>query len=97
MPLILTLRVAPASGKQKAMLDKNGRLKIYLKSQAERGQANKELMRYLSCKLKISTNDITIIAGETARIKLIKINKDITQQELMTALEIEVQMKLLEG
>ena len=58
MTLTCTIKVVPRSGKQKAVLDKTGRLKIYLKSPPEDGKANKELISYMSGMLKVPQNDI---------------------------------------
>ena len=58
MTLTCTIKVVPRSGKQKAVLDKTGRLKIYLKSPPEDGKANKELISYMSSMLKVPQNDI---------------------------------------
>ena len=65
MPLILLVKVAPCSGVNKFVLDKTGTLKIYLKSPAERGKANQELVALLAKELDVRRNEIEIISGLT--------------------------------
>ena len=94
MTLTCTIKVVPKSGKQKAVLDKTGRLKIYLKSPPEDGKANKELVSYLSRVLKIPQRDIVIFVGEHGRTKMLKIHKEITFEQLLGFLDIVQQTKL---
>ena len=95
MTLTCTIKVFPKSGKQKAVLDKTGRLKIYLKSVAEDGKANKELISYMSSMLKIPQQDIVIFVGEHGRTKMLKIYKDITFEQLLDFLDITQQTTLI--
>jgi uncharacterized protein len=94
MGLMIDLRVAPASGKLKAIIDKAGMLKIYLKNQAEDGKANKELVTFLAKSLGIPQNTIIIMSGLTARKKRIFIDAQITLQQLLGALNIDQQLPL---
>ena len=95
MTLTCTIKVVPRSGKQKAVLDKTGRLKIYLKSPPEDGKANKELISYMSSMLKVPQNDIVIFVGEHGRTKMLKINKDITFEQLLAFFDIVQQTTLI--
>jgi len=95
MPFTCTIKVIPGSKKQKAVLDKTGRLKLYLKSQAQEGKANKELISYISAMVKIPQRDIVIFAGEHARTKIIKITTDITFEKLLTCFDIVIQSTLI--
>ena len=90
-----TVKVVPKSGKQKAILDKTGRLKIYLKSVAEDGKANKELISYFSRILKIPQQDIVIFVGEHGRTKMLKIYKDISFEQLLSSFDIAQQTTLI--
>ncbi len=89
MPLIITIKVVPNSGKNMWVLDKNGILKCYVKSAAQKGKANKELMSFLSKSLKVPRNDIEIVAGATARIKRIKLSIEITFADVLQRLGID--------
>lgn len=86
MALIITLKVVPSSGHQKIILDKSGNLKCYLKSPPEKGKANKELIDLLAEKLSCSKNIIEIIGGLTSRAKKIKIETDLTFDDLLVVL-----------
>ena len=95
MTLTCTIKVVPKSGRQKAVLDKTGRLKIYLKSIAEDGKANKELISYLSSTLNIPQQDILIFVGEHGRTKILKIYKDISFEQLLSFFDIAQQTTLI--
>lgn len=89
MALVITLKVMPSSGKNGCQLDKNGSLKCFLKSAAENGKANNELIKTISHALKIATNDVEIISGATSQKKMIKIHTALTLEQLLNALGIE--------
>jgi len=95
MPLQIIVKVAPSSGRQIWTLDKSGNLKCFLKSPAEKGLANKELIKTLANALRISQDTITILGGLTSRTKRILIQTTMTTQELEAILGIERQQSLL--
>lgn len=78
MALTIKVKVMPNSGKSLWQIDKNGQLKCFLKSQPEKGAANKELIKTLSKLLQIPQMDIEIVSGLTDRNKLIKIHTSLT-------------------
>jgi uncharacterized protein (TIGR00251 family) len=88
MSLIVTIKVVPSSGRQKWALDKSGVIKCYLKSPAEKGKANEELIKFLASTLKIPQAMITIISGATARTKKIKIASAISESQLLEKLAL---------
>jgi hypothetical protein len=88
MPLSIEIKVIPASGKQKCILEGENSLKCYLKSSPERGKANTELIRFLSKKLKIPQFRIKIMSGATLRRKSIKIYEEIEFEEVCEKLGI---------
>ena len=47
--------------------------KIRLKAPAEKGKANKELIKFLSSHYQVPKENVSIISGKTDRLKLIKI------------------------
>jgi len=94
MPLMLTIKVVPGSGRQRCLLDKSGVLKCFLKSPPERGKANTELCSLFSKALGLPRADVTIMLGATARKKVLKIDADITHEQVYRALGIEWQMTL---
>lgn len=95
MALLISLKVVPNTGSQKCSLDKSNTLKITLKSSAEKGKANAELIKLLSKKLKLPQEKVSIVLGTTARKKRIKIDADIRREQLLTALGIEKQKNII--
>lgn len=73
MALRVEVTVLPAAGHQKIMLDKQGRLKVHLKSQAEKGKANIELLTLFAKKLKIPRMSVELLTGATSRKKIVLI------------------------
>ncbi len=95
MPLQIVIKVTPSSGRQGWTLDKSGKLKCFLKSPAEKGLANKELIKTLANALRVGQDAITILGGLTSRTKRILIQTTMTIQELEAILGIERQQSLL--
>lgn len=89
MALIISLKVVPSSGRQECVLDKSGELKCYVKSQPERGLANKELINFLSKALKVPQVSIMLLSGDTARKKKIKIDGLETYEQLLKLLKLD--------
>lgn len=94
MPLVFDVKVVPSSGKSECKLDKNGALKCYVKSPPENGKANKELVKMLAKGLGLAQGEVEIMAGETSRNKRIKINLNITFEDLLARVGIERQIGL---
>ncbi len=92
MALIVQIKVVPSSGQSRWIIDKSGILKGYLKNPAERGLANEELVKTIAKALRITQNHITIVSGATDRNKRIKIDTNITYEQLLAALGIERQL-----
>ena len=69
---VIGVKVIPASGVNKIVGMKSGELVVKVKAQAERGKANKELVKYLSSVFNISKGDIIIISGEKSHHKRVK-------------------------
>jgi uncharacterized protein (TIGR00251 family) len=91
----IEVKVFPSAGRVKWLFE-NDRLKCYLLSPAEKNKANNELIKLLAQALKISQDKITIVLGATNRIKRIKIDKDLTLQDVLEALGLaeDQQMEL---
>ncbi|MFA5074536.1 MAG: DUF167 domain-containing protein [Candidatus Babeliales bacterium] len=90
----MDIKVVPNSGKQQFTLDKSGIIKCFLKNPPESGKANAELIKFLAEKLKITKDNVVILLGTTARKKRIKINLNITLDELESKLGIIRQLKI---
>ena len=74
--LYLRLKINPSSAKSEikdVMADET--IKMNISAPAEKGKANKELIKFLSKQFKIDKNNIKIISGAGDRLKLVKIIK----------------------
>jgi len=96
MALIFDIKVVPSSGKKGCLIDKTGQLKCYLKSQPEKGKANNELIKNLSQALKITQDMIEIVGGKQDRKKRIKIESELSYNQLLAALGIEQQINMFD-
>lgn len=83
MALIIELKVVPKARASKIIQDKSGLFVVHVKSPAEDGKANKELIKLLSQLLKVPQVDIEIMQGLTSRKKKIKITGSLTLEQLM--------------
>jgi uncharacterized protein (TIGR00251 family) len=97
MALIFNVKVTPSSGKNCWVLDKSGMLKCYVKSQAEQGKANQEIIKNIAKAIGITQDNIAIIAGSQKRRKRIKIDIDISYDRLLELFGIQTQMKLFKN
>jgi uncharacterized protein len=94
MAFIFDLKVFPSSGRKGWAIDKTGNLKCYLKSPAEQGKANEELIKSLSKALGITQDMISISSGAQSRKKRIKVDADMTYNKLLELLGIDWQMDM---
>jgi len=94
MAFIFDVKVTPGSSKKGWSIDKMGGLKCHLKSPAEQGKANDELIKNLSKALGIPQDMISIIAGKQAKKKRIRIDVEMTYNRLLELLGIDWQMDM---
>jgi len=94
MPFIFEVKVFPGSRKKGWIIDKTGRLKCYIKSPAENGKANEELIKSLSHALSIPQDLISIAGGLQSNKKRIQINTDMTFNKLLELLAIDWPMDM---
>jgi hypothetical protein len=90
--IVIEVKVVPSSGRSECKVEVMGNLKCYVKSAPENGKANKELIRLFARQLGISASDVDILSGETSRTKRIKINLNITFDELVARMGLERQI-----
>jgi len=93
MSLIIAIKVVPGSGQQKWVIGKNGELKAYLKSQPEKGLANKELIKMIAHALRIPQDAVHLLSGDKARTKKIKIETPITYEIFLATLGLALPEK----
>jgi uncharacterized protein len=94
MAFIFDVKVIPSAGKKGWSLDKSGNLKCHLKSPAEQGKANDELIKSLSKHLGITQSMVSIVSGAQSRKKRIKVDVDMTYNKLLELLGIDWQMDM---
>jgi len=92
----ITIKVIPGAGFNAWKRDKSGTLICYLKSQPEKGLANKELICLLAKELRIRQQDILIITGLTHRRKMVGIVGFDTGDQVISQLGVDKQDKQLD-
>lgn len=71
----LRIKVTPKSSKTEiGEILADGTIKIRIKAAPEKNKANKELIKFLSNEMYVPQENISIIAGKSDRLKLVKIN-----------------------
>ncbi len=90
----ITIKAVPSSGRRLVTLDKQGRLKCYLKSSPEGGKANKELIEVVSEALSISKRSVIIVQGLTSRNKVLEIEGFSSLEQLLLKLGLGEQQKV---
>ncbi len=63
-----SLHVVPSSGRQELVIDKNGKLRLFLKSQPEHNKANLELIKFFKKEYKVT---VEIVQGKRAHRKVL--------------------------
>ncbi len=94
MAFVFDIKVIPNSSKKGWVVDKSGTLKCHLKSVAEQGKANDELIKNLSKAIGIPQDMIRIVSGEQLRKKRIQIDVEMTYNRLLELLGVDWQMDM---
>lgn len=94
MALRLEVKVVPSSGKIGCIIDKQQRLKCYLKAQAEEGKANYELVKFFAKMCGVTQRDVDIVSGLISRNKVLLIKTDMTNEQFLQLMGLEKQSKL---
>lgn len=81
----LSVKVIPKSSKNAIVGWENGYLKIRLHAVPEKGEANEELIAFLSDILNIPKSRILLLRGHTGRLKQLEL-VDFTEEELKVLL-----------
>lgn len=66
-------KVTPRAGKNEVLKISDGEYKVKVAAPPEKGKANEAVIKILADYFSISKSSINIIAGKTARIKIIDI------------------------
>ncbi len=74
MALTLQLQTTPNAPRSEIIGWQGDRLKIKVKAPAVEGKANAELLRFLAQSFGVRPNAVTLVRGETARLKVVRID-----------------------
>lgn len=88
--LTIQIKAVPSSGRESWKIDKSGTLKAFLKSPAQKGLANKELIKRIAKLCKVNQDQVVIIQGATIRKKVIKINTLLTYEQFLDLLGLKI-------
>ena len=94
MTLRLEIKVVPGSGKSGCILDKQQKLKCYVKAQAQDGKANQELIKYFAKLLEVRQVDVDIDSGLISRNKILLIRTDLTFEQFLQRAGLGQQTKI---
>lgn len=75
---ILLIKVVPNSHKTEIVGWEGDKLKVRIAAHPEKGEANQELITFLSKQFKIPKSDIEITTGASSRIKRVSILGDVS-------------------
>ena len=78
---ILDAKITPHARQDSIEGYKDGRLCVRLRQVPEKGKANRKLIEFLAEELEIAPSRISILSGETSRLKRLRID-GMTQAEL---------------
>jgi uncharacterized protein (TIGR00251 family) len=73
MSLTLNLQTTPNAPRSEMVGWLGERLKVKVKAPAVEGKANAELLRFLAGHFGVRPNAVTLVRGETARLKTVRI------------------------
>lgn len=84
--IVFDVKVIPRSSRTAIAGLLGGMLKIKVSAPAEKGKANKCLIKFLAKKLNVKSSAISIISGRINSVKQIRVT-GISPDDLLTALE----------
>ena len=73
-PVTLTVQTTPNAPRSQIVGWQGDRLKIKVKAPAVEGKANAELIRFLAESFGIRSHAVTLVRGDTARLKVVRID-----------------------
>ena len=85
--VVFSAKIVPSGSKTCLCGLLGDKLKIKVSAAPEKGRANKCLLDFLSKKLAVKKNNLTIIAGQTSRVKRIRVS-GISTQTLLKKLKL---------
>ena len=79
--LIFNVKVVPRASRSELVGEQDGTLRVRIAAPPVDGAANEELIRLLAKTLEVKPGSVTIVSGQTSRMKKIAV-KGITAKEL---------------
>jgi len=73
MSITLNIQTTPNAPRSEIVKWMGDRLKVKVKAPAVEGKANTELVRFLAEAFGVRPNAVTLLRGDTARIKVVRI------------------------
>ena len=83
-----TVHVKPLRNETKLLCEPDGTLTIHVAAPPVKGKANREIVRWLSKKLRISSSNVQLVAGVHSNVKVIEIT-GMAEAEIAAALGIK--------
>jgi uncharacterized protein (TIGR00251 family) len=74
--LVLKVKAFPGSERNAVVGLRNGELVMRIRAAAVKGQANRELVKFLAKSLSVSRSEIEILSGERSRHKLVSLPRN---------------------
>jgi uncharacterized protein (TIGR00251 family) len=72
--VVIALRVTPRSGRDEVLGWQDGALRVRLRAPPVDGKANEALRRLLAERLGVALSAVTIVSGETSRLKRVRVD-----------------------
>ena len=85
----LTVHVKPLRNETKLLCEADGTLTMHVAAPPVKGKANREILRWMSKKLRISSSNVQLVAGIHSNVKVIEITGK-TESEIADALGIQL-------
>ncbi len=70
----LEIKVFPKSSREE-IVEKDGRIKAYVKAPPDKGKANKALIELIAREYGVRKSDVRIVTGLTGRNKVVEVSK----------------------
>lgn len=84
--LYLSCKLQPKASKDEFVQVSEGRIKIRITAPPTDGKANKHLIKFLAKQFKVPQSSVSIISGETSRLKRVKITAPQAMPTILDAL-----------
>ena len=84
----LTVHVKPLRSETRLLFEPDGTLTMHVAAPPAKGKANREIVRWLSKRLRTSSSNVQLVAGFHSNVKVIEIT-GMTEPEITAALDIK--------